>query len=180
MARGTTKDQLRHAVQKSFTRLLEKDAYLFECQREEELTYDERKLHEVCVNHRLANHLEAIVIPILTNEERMFVDMEFNREGVKYKEVQINGRDQRVRPDIIIHNRKTGDQKRNFLVVECKKRGGSQEDIDDDFGRLRALMEDGRYEYSFGLHVIYGKDGIQAVLFLKSDGGIQRESVDCS
>lgn len=174
------KDQIRDAVQRSFTRLLEEDAYLFECQHEEELNYDERKLHEVCINHRLANHLEAIVPPIITDEERMFVDIEFNREGVRYKEVQINGRDERVRPDIIIHNRKTGDQKRNFLVVECKKRGASQKDIDDDFGRICALMEDGRYEYSFGLRVIYGKAGIEAVLFFKSDGSIQSEFVDCS
>ena len=174
------KDQLKDAVQRSFAKLMEEDAYLFECQREEELDYDERKLHEVCINHRLANHLEVEVIPIIRDKERMFVDIEFNRVGVSYKEVQINGRDKRVRPDIIIHNRKSGDQKRNCLVVECKKRGASQEDIDDDFGRIRALMEDGRYEYSFGLHVIYGRDGIQAVLFFKNDRGIQSESLNCS
>ncbi len=177
---GTMKDQLRDAVRNSFIRLLEEDAYLFECQREEELEYQERKLHEVCINHRLANHLQTNVIPIIPNEEMLFVDIEFNREGVKYKEVQINGKDERVRPDIIIHNRKSGDQKKNFLVIECKKRGAIKKDIDDDYGRICALMKDGRYEYSFGLHVIYGKDGIRAVLFFKDGADIQSEVVNCS
>jgi len=172
------KDQLRDAVLNSFIRLLDQDAYLFECHREGELKYEERKLHEVCINHRLANHLRDNVFPIIPNEERLFVDIEFNREGVRYKEIQINGKEERVRPDIIIHNRKSGDQKKNFLVVECKKKGACKEEIEDDYGRIRALMEDGRYEYSFGLHVIYGIDGIGAVLFFKDGGRIQSEDIN--
>lgn len=174
------KDGLRHAVQRSFARLMKEDGCLFECPIEEGFPYDERKLHEVCVNHRLANHLADEVVPILTGRERMFVDIEFNREGVRYKEAEIDGKDKRVRPDIIIHNRKAGDQKSNFLVVECKKRGTSQKDIDDDSEKIRALMEDGRYEYSFGLQVTYGKEGIQGVLFFKGAGGIQSEPVNYS
>lgn len=61
-----------------------------------------------------------------------------------------------------------------------KKTGASEEDIEDDHGRICALMTDGRYEYSFGLHVIYGKDGIQALLFSKDGENIRTEKLNCS
>jgi hypothetical protein len=76
-----------------------------------------------CVNHRLANHLEKEIIPVLGTNEAIFVDIEFNREGMDFKNTKIHGEDKRVRPDMIVHNRKTGPEKINFLVVECKKQG---------------------------------------------------------
>jgi len=174
------KDQVRDAVRRSFAQLLREDGYLFDCPIEEGSLYDARKLHEVCINHRLANHLEDEVLPILSSKKKMFVDIEFNREGVNYKKSQINGEEKRVRPDIIIHNRRTGKEKTNFLVVECKKKGTSQKDIDIDRSRICALMDDEKYEYSFGLQVIYGKDRIKGVLFFKGDTGIESEKLDYS
>lgn len=117
------KEQVRDGVLRSFGRLVNEDGHLFDCPIEEHSSCHVRKLHEVCVNHRLANHLEKEIIPVLMLEETIFVDIEFNREGVDLKNVGINGEDKIVRPDIIIHNRKTGPDKLNFLVVECKKRG---------------------------------------------------------
>jgi hypothetical protein len=164
----------------ALTQLLEEDGALFECPIEAHAPYDARKLHEVCVNHRLANHLETALLPVLKIDERLFVDIEFNREGVDFKQIRMNGKDHTVRPDIIIHNRKTGSQKRNVLVVECKKQGAHARDIEDDQKKIHAFMEDTRYEYWFGLQVIYGQDGVCGELFFKSGNRIQSIPVSVS
>jgi hypothetical protein len=117
----TMKDLVHTQVLCALRQLVEEDGALFDCPIEEHAFYDARKLHEVCVNHRLANHLAAALLPALRSDERLFVDIEFNREGVDFKHIRINSEDRTVRPDIIIHNRKTGSQKRNVLAVECKQ-----------------------------------------------------------
>jgi hypothetical protein len=162
------KDLVHAQVLCALRELVQEDGALFECPIEEHASYDARKLHEVCVNHRLANHLEAALLPVLRIDERLFVDIEFNREGVDFKQIRINGEDQTVRPDIIIHNRKTGSQKRNVLAVECKKQGAPAREIEDDRKKIRAFIEDTRYEYAFGLQVIYGRDGVRGELFFRN------------
>lgn len=171
------KDQVREGVLRSFKRLVDEDGYLFDCPIEERSPYNARKLHEVCVNHQLANHLEKEIIPVFRLDEAIFVDIEFNREGVDFKNTKINGEDKRVRPDIIIHNRKTGPKKLNLLVVECKKQGASEQDIEEDRQKIRALMKDKKYQYSFGLQVVYGRDGVKGELFFKSGTKIISEAV---
>jgi hypothetical protein len=145
------KDQVRAAVLRSFRRLVDEDGYLFNCLIEERSSYDARKLHEVCINHRLANHLEKEIIPVFGLDEAIFIDIEFNRDGVDFKNTTIDDGDKTVRPDIIIHNRKTGHEKGNLLVGECKKQGASEDDIKKDRQKIVALMMDERYEHSFGL-----------------------------
>ena len=96
------KDQIREGVLRSFKRLVNEDGYLFDCPIEERSSYDARKLHEVCVNHQLANHLEKEIIPVFRLDEAIFVDIEFNREGVDFKNQsdRARGREvaQRLRP----------------------------------------------------------------------------------
>ncbi|HYV04677.1 MAG TPA: hypothetical protein VFB82_08835 [Blastocatellia bacterium] len=107
----------------------------------------------------------------------MFADIEFNREGVNYKAVTSDGEERIVRPDIIIHNRRSGGEKMNFLVVECKKASQSKEALEDDGKKILALMQDGRYEYSFGLQVVYGKNSVQGTLFFKKGADIESEDL---
>jgi hypothetical protein len=164
----------------AFRRLLEEDGDLFECPIEEHTSYDARKLHEVCINHRLANHLELAILPVLSINEPLFVDIEFNRQGMDFKQIRMSGEDHTVRPDIIIHNRKTGCQKLNVLVVECKKEGAPEKDIEDDEKKICAFMEDERYEYRFGLQVIYGRNGVWGKLFFKSGDGIKSMTLSVS
>ena len=109
--------------------------------------------------------------------ETIFIDIEFNREGVNLKNTKINGENKSIRPDIIIHNRKTGHEKVNLLVVECKKKGAAKDDIEKDRQKILALMGDEKYEYSFGLQVIYGRDGVKGKLFFKSGTKIIPETV---
>jgi len=171
------KDALKKAVQCSFFRLLQEEGSLFDCPIEEDFPYDARKLHEVCINHKLANYLEHMIFPLLPREPKMFVDIEFNREGLNYKAVRLGDEDKRVRPDIVVHNRRSNKDKINFLVVECKKEGSLKEEIEEDFRKIYAMMEDERYSYTFGLQVIYGKSQIKSFLFYKYDTGIKSEKM---
>jgi len=107
----------------------------------------------------------------------MFVDIEFNREGINFKMVSIEGQEKKVRPDIIIHNRKSDEHKFNLLVVECKKNDANAEDIQDDEKKINALMNDPRYNYHFGLQIIYGSDSIVGKLFSKQNGSIIEEPI---
>lgn len=131
----------------------------------------------MCINHQLANHLADELIPLVGNDRKMFADIEFNREGVNYKAVTSDGEERIVRPDIIIHNRRSGGEKMNFLVVECKKASQSKEALEDDGKKILALMQDGRYEYSFGLQVVYGKNSVQGTLFFKKGADIESEDL---
>lgn len=175
------KDQIREALLRAFSILKSEDGYLFDCPIEENFSYDSRKLHEVCINHKLANYLEDAILPILNeNNKKYFVDIEFNREGVNRKRLDYNGQEQIVRPDIIIHNRKTGPEKANFLVIECKKEGTAREEIADDRKKIKAFMENKRYKYNIGLQVIYGKDQIKGTLFYRNGQDIENEEIVCS
>jgi len=173
------KNQIRQAVSRAFCRLKRDDGYLFGCKIEKEFGYDSRKLHEVCINHRLAIYLADFILPIISGaNQEYFVDIEFNREGINKKETRLcDGKELLVRPDIIIHNRKSGKQKGNFLVVECKKSGAPREEICCDKKKIRAFMENGRYKYSFGLQVVYGKDEIKGTLFYRNGQAIEQEEI---
>jgi len=164
------KHQIEQAVLRAFSTLKRDDGPLFDCEIEEEFGYDSRKLHKVCINHRLAIYLENEILPIISRDgQRYFVDIEFNREGINKKKIIVcNGEELVVRPDIIIHNRKSGEQKKNFLIVECKKNGALPAEIDDDRKKIRAFMENNKYKYSFGLQVVYEKNMIKGTFFYKN------------
>jgi len=163
-------DKLISEIRDSFEKLRNCDGMLFDCPIEVTADYDARKLHEVCINHRLAVYFEQKIIPLLPKDEEYFVDTEFNREGINFKNAKIAGRKKRVRPDIIIHNRKSGNDKKNFLVVECKKSDTDKAKIDYDQQKLKALLKDPEYSYRFGLQVVYDKDKIEGKLLFWENG----------
>jgi hypothetical protein len=166
-------ERIKLALSRSLNRLIENDGMLFEAPVEKHAPYDERKLHEVCINHKLAEYLAAEILPILETKERLFVDMEFNREGIDFKNVKIEDKVERVRPDIIVHNRRSGRGKLNLLIVECKKSGSHPAEIAHDCKKIIALMSDVRYLYDFGLQVIYDASQIAATLFYKEGSNIR-------
>jgi hypothetical protein len=89
----------------------------------------------------------------------------------------IDGRKELVRPDIIVHNRRSGNDKQNLLVVECKKKGAPPEDVVWDKKKIQAMMKDERYLYSYGLQVVYAKEQTEVTLFFKLDGDIMSERI---
>lgn len=111
-------------------------------------------------------------------DQKYFVDIEFNREGInKKKIIGCKSEEFVVRPDIIIHNRKSGDQKKNFLIVECKKYEAPFAEIEEDRKKVRAFMDNPKYSYYFGLQVIYKKDEIKGLLFYKNGQAIGQEEI---
>jgi len=173
------KHQIKQAILRAFSKLKRDDGSLFDCEIEEEFGYDSRKLHEVCINHKLAIYLENEILPIISGaDQKHFVDIEFNREGINKKKIILcNGEELVVRPDIIIHNRKSGKEKRNFLIVECKKNGAQPSEIDYDRKKILVLMENDKYKYSFGLQVVFGKNEIKGTLFYRNGQAIEHEEI---
>ena len=172
-------DRVENAIREAFKKLKECDGNLFECPIEEGAEYDSRKLHEVCINHKLAIYLEEYLLPEIVNGNEIFyTDIEFNREGIDFKNLQYDGQDHRVRPDIIIHNRKSGARKRNFLVVECKKDFASDDKKEADVRKILAFLTDQRYEYKFGLQTIYSKQAITAKLFFVENDQIKYRAIN--
>ena len=172
-------DAISNAIRDALEVLREKDGMLFDCPIEVEAEYDARKLHEVCINHRMAMHLENEIIPLLDDNEEYFADIEFNREGINFKEIAIAGQKRRVRPDIIIHNRKSGDDKKNILVVECKKRGADEVEIEFDIKKIESFITTPEYSYQFGLQIIYGSDGIEGKLIFLQNNELRLQPVEC-
>ena len=128
-----------------------------------------RKLHETCVNHKLANYL-ACGLELLKVEklvrEKLYVDIEFNRNGTNPKERGTH----KIRPDIIVHNRKHDHLKFNLLVVECKHRAAL--DYNPlDWGRVAFFMTDPMYQYRFGLQVTYHSGQVVARLRFRCEAG---------
>lgn len=169
-------EELKKDIRACFNLLITQDGNLFECPLEIGAPYDERKLHEVCINHRLAVHFETIISPKLKND-KYYVDIEFNREGINFKELNYKGEEDRVRPDIVIHNRRSGKEKKNLLVVECKKEDAPEKDKNDDLRKLEAFITDSKYQYKFGLMVIYGKNHVNGMLLYKNNGEIIKEDI---
>jgi hypothetical protein len=165
-------ERIKSAITHSLNRLAHNDGMLFAAPIERYAGYDERKLHEVCINHKLAEYLEEEVVPLAETDESLFVDIEFNREGVDFKDVKIGDHIERVRPDIIVHNRRSGSRKFNLLIAECKKSGCPRYEIAHDRKKIIGLMSDSRYTYKFGLQVIYSSARITASFFFKEAGNI--------
>ena len=172
--------KLDAAIIESFKDLIEQDGELFGFKVNEESEKNGRKLHEVCINHKLSIHLSNHIFPLLHERgQQYFADIEFNRNGEREKAVIIDRSKQVVRPDIIIHNRKDKDEKSNFLVVEGKKIGCSKKDYNDDVTKITGLMASEDYQYEYGLMVLYKEKSIEAQFFWRKDGKIVSKTLNC-
>jgi len=165
---------IKKAIHSAFEELLKNDGCLFKCQTEEYPENNPRKLHEVCINHKLANYLERFILQSNTN---LYVDIEFNREGINKKSVEINDETKIVRPDIIVHNRESDEKKYNLLVVECKKNDATKDKIEDDKEKLKKFIEDDKFQYKYGLQVLYDKNKISGHLYYLKENVIKEEEL---
>ena len=109
----------------------------------------ERKLHEVCINHRLAVYLDRHLREEAGNH--YCVDIEYNRYYKNQKAVKTADFDSNVRPDIIVHKRMDRTAPQHLLVIEAKKDRVDQYDEK----KIRALMKDERYQYLYGARIVY-------------------------
>lgn len=103
-------------------------------------------IKEECINHKFAQYLEEILKrkKILSSHN---VDIEYD----KYKENEKKtSQGQKIRPDIIVHQRKSGN-KNNLIVIEAKKNYPSK----NDTNKVNDLVNSEKYHYSLGALISY-------------------------
>jgi len=177
----STPEQVLTGIQNALVSLKDEDGMLFQMHIGATSTYYSRKLHEVCINHKLAEKLTNNLLGLFTDCSKLYIDIEFNREGTRPKYAIIKHVKKLARPDIILHNRKTGANKNNILIVECKKRGTTKRQrqcIKDDIGKIRGFMTDPRYAYIYGLQVIYSPKSITGTFFYHLQGTIAEKPIN--
>lgn len=133
----------------------------------------ERKLHEVCINHRLGVYLERI----LQSKDiyNYFVDIEYNRYYKNEKFVKtLDGAIGVFRPDIIIHRRMDRSDDQHLMIIEAKKELASEADIK----KIKAFMTDERYRYQYGARIIYNElINCRVDLFYFEENEIKQECI---
>lgn len=160
---------IRNLLSEAFRLLCLNDTDLVDLGDSEVIEYDldvrryERKLHEVCINHRFAHYIQGLLPDYYPNDYK--VDIEYNRYYKNKKYVDIAGERRVVRPDIIIHTRAVRPEyAQHLLVIEAKKDEDSPEDIEV----VKSFIKDPHYQYIFGLTVRYNDfNPVQATLFYK-------------
>ena len=175
----TQKDisNMKEFIKEAFSKLGSNDKDLIKLNDENNIIeYDcnaekyERKLHKVCINHRLAYYFEELLVKFFNDS--YCVDIEYNRYYKNKKSLKMNGEIQVVRPDIIIHTRALKpNYTQHLLVIEAKKERCSQDDINKVIG----FIEDSHYNYSFGLTVCYKEfNPISGTLYYKGENDIMQ------
>lgn len=169
-------DAVKNLLRHSFTLLNNHDSDLiditdFNCHDyNDEAIRLERKLHEVCINHRLAHYIENL-LPYFIGS-KYHVDIEYNRFYRNPKYLQEDGSIEIVRPDIIVHTR--AEQRgypQHLIVIEAKKTQIS----DEDTRKVRSFLTDQNYNYVFGITIKYGNfDPIEAILYYQDIDGVIR------
>lgn len=157
---------IKKIISNSLKQLIEYDSDIFNIDLEIEMAQEvsenakrlNRKLHETCINHRLAHYLENELID--TDYEDYCVDIEYNRFYGNLKILNTVEGQLSVRPDIIIHSRvdDTFDPQ-HLLVIEAKKEAVSNRDINKIIG----FISDDNYNYVFGLTVSFCSDETQII-----------------
>lgn len=86
-------DRVENSIREAFRKLNGCDGDLFECPIEEHAEYDSRKLHEVCINHRLAIYLGEYLLPELADENEIFyTDIELTEKELILKTCDMMGK----------------------------------------------------------------------------------------
>lgn len=127
-----------------------------------------RELHEVAINHRLAVYIER-EIQKLPHLQHYKVDIEYNRYYEEEKRAE--GVEGAIRPDILVHTRMNRNyDPQHLIVIEAKKHIISR----DDDAKVRALMNDPKYNYMFGFTISYCHHAnfILGKLYYKNENGL--------
>ena len=138
MVTGTV---LEKVITQALDELYTRDYYLLE-----------HKLHERSIVFRYAHYLQNI-IDCYEEFKDYNLDLEYNRNGNNPKHIPI--RDNGAIPDLIIHKR--GSNKDNLLIIEFKTYWDTE--VDDDYKKLSCFVNPrGKYRYTVGLSIIFGRE----------------------
>jgi hypothetical protein len=176
-------NQVKNIIKQSIQDLIRYDSDIFhnDVIEPEDLSNDakllNRKLHETTINHRIAYYFEKYI----QNTDLSFykVDIEYNRDNWRPKELQTVEGLLVVRPDILIHTRMDDSvAQQHFLAVEAKKENITQHDVN----KIEGFISDGRFHYLFGLTISYciDKNDVLSNLFYFDGNRIFNEPVNIS
>jgi len=142
-----------------------------------------RNLHERTLANRMSIYLDKYF-----HEDDIYVDVEYNRNGLDTKLAQLdrNCGPKKILPDIIVHKRIDGaiydDERTNLLVIEMKKMNNSSVKRDDQ--KLKALTSDIGTKYKDKYYVYHYVIGIffrpsneleKAEIIIYTDGSINSD-----
>lgn len=112
--------------------------------------------HESSIAFRIGHYLQNELndpknLGRLNIPKDLVVDLEYNRDSVNIKKCE-NGI---VRPDLIVHVRGKSGILHNFMVIEIKKNGSSDREIERDYNKLRKFTSSkGKFQYQIGGHLV--------------------------
>ena len=102
-------------------------------------------VNERSITHKLAEHLQNS----FSEFSELKVDCEYNRKGDDRKSEKVLANNDKVFPDIVVHQR--GNNNENRLVIETKKKGRS---IRRDIEKLQEFTGP-LYKYKIGLLFVF-------------------------
>lgn len=138
--RNIDKEKLVEIWDSVLKELCVKDFYLFDVDA-----------HECSIQFRIAHYLSNIIEQ--DSDEKIFVDVEYNRDIKDIKKVKPNG--EKIRPDIICHIRGSGySSDNNIFCCEIKKKLKEKNNVfihENDLKKIKYLID--KYSYKYGLHI---------------------------
>lgn len=124
--------------------------------------------NEQSIAFRFAIYLNELVKDHLP--EGVVLDTEYNKVGIESKRIVVQkvrddeAKEHGIRPDIILHKRKTSEA--NLLVIECKR--DSSEDY-NDFNKLKAMTRDPSYQYRLGCFINFANHEPEFTYFVDGE-----------
>jgi len=116
-------------------------------------------IYEPTISHRIAVYLEELF-------PDFDIDCEYNKSLLGNKR-NVNG--EKIRPDIIIHTRKTNED--NSVIIEVKKSGRNNKLSKSDIKKLKSCMS-GTLNYDLGVFIGILKRKIDICWIEKNDNSI--------
>lgn len=132
-----TDPEIQKALKSTLLLFWKNDSYL--------LRHD---MNEVTITHKLGCYLQ-------TKYKNFNVDCEYNRNHDDPKQIQQDGRNRNIKPDIIVHER--GSNASNFLVIEAKKLNNGERE--SDLEKLQAYLNP-PLTYQNSLYIEFKTHGI--------------------
>lgn len=153
------KRELIKSIYEAMAILYERDKYLIHDGNSSD-SKEENHVSEMAVVFQFGSYLKDILA-----KNKMFavydIDTEYNK-NIRDEKLVADGSIRGKRPDLIIHKR--GTNKHNLLIAEFKGWwNNSQSAVNEDKDKIKLFMykdvaEEYRYEYTYGLFVMFGKE----------------------
>lgn len=146
-------------IKKELTRCIKKagdELYLSDRNLIYDDSYEDVHAHERSICFRFGVYLNN-QMNLNKALKKYDLDVEYNRDIDTMK--RLDGWPNGCYPDLIIHKR--GTNAANLLVMECKGWWSGERDILNDKRKIREFLNSERYQYLFGLLIVFEREEIR-------------------